>query len=35
MQDNGNLLLGKTYTAMLDLKPGMSSRSSWAANRRS
>ncbi len=22
MQGNGNLLIGKTYTAMLDLKPG-------------
>jgi hypothetical protein len=33
IQFNGNLLVGKAYTAVLDLKPAMSSRSSWGASR--
>ena len=33
VQFNGNLLVGKAYTAMLGLEPGDDSRSSWGASR--
>jgi hypothetical protein len=35
IQFNGNLMVGKAYTAMLDLKPGDEFGSSWAKSRSS